>query len=401
MFAHKNCLLVPADAHSAQASEPQTIYTTPSTVFLPNLNSINNINNINNSDNTDNFHNNANDSDNCSLDSLDSDDAALLAVSTQGRKPRVLDVADQATDAANTAALAQAAALLARVQHRHASASASLPEGLQTQNDVSDTISDTISNPDKHAERNRKRRERRAQDQNPQDPQLVFRKRGRPRLLIPDDVRKTMPEINRVHNTRDRPGRPRLLRHEDIPADDPDLAGLRKPGRKKIDLTKRDLFRFFCRWRRLEHSTHIQKTSSAKYNPALLTDTLVSEFLHHTHSIKYQYTHMFELWDVYQRQQIPLLPPVKTPRDARKRRKLMFHNFFLLKASAHKQLVDDWLVERTARQRQRHAEALETCLARRVLTQVKADLLVLVSNIEYVLRDSIEPQSWPSPFDTV
>ena len=79
----------------------------------------------------------------------------------------------------------------------------------------------------------------------------------------------------------------------------------------------------------------------------------------------------------------------------------MLNAFYFLKVPAQKQLVDDWLVERTARHRERHAEALETCLARRALTKIRTDLLVLVNNIDYVLRDNIEPERWQNIFEGI
>jgi hypothetical protein len=209
----------------------------------------------------------------------------------------------------------------------------------------------------------------------PQTCSNVPRKRGRPKRFLPQDTTET------------------------------DLNGPGKRGRPKTDLLKRDLFRFFCKLRRLEHHIAITNnpTSSqyAQSNLLLTTDQLATEFLSQSAASKYHYTHMYELWCLYQRQQIPLLPPINSSRDERTRRNALLSAFFTLKPPAQKQLVDDWLVERTARQRERHAEALETCLARRVLIKLKSDLLVLANNIDYVLRDNIEPQRWQSIFSGI
>jgi len=208
-------------------------------------------------------------------------------------------------------------------------------------------------------------------------------------------------------------GRPIQAPPEDRPiepgAADPDAPPHR--GRPKVDLVKRSLFRFFCRFKRFEyHSIQVIRNASAAHNnpgfkPPRIEDLpytneqLAVEFINQPPAARYHYTHMYELWCLYQRQQIPLLPPVNNAKEERTRRKAMLDAFLVLKAPAQKQLVDDWLIERTSRHRQRHAEALETCLARRVLIKLKSDLLVLATNIDFVLRDNVEPQRWQNIFN--
>jgi ribosomal protein L9 len=67
------------------------------------------------------------------------------------------------------------------------------------------------------------------------------------------------------------------------------------------------------------------------------------------------------------------------------RRKLMLQ-FYYLSLVEQRQLVDDWIVERTARQRDRRAQELEESLARKTLAKIKKDMLAVVSNVDYVLR---------------
>jgi hypothetical protein len=171
-------------------------------------------------------------------------------------------------------------------------------------------------------------------------------------------------------------------------------ANTNEPTRRKTDVERRNLFRFFCKYRRFQYRTSDNRKSTFDFD-------IASEFIHQSATERHNITHMYELWCLYQRQQIPLLPPVHTKPQETKRKRTILKAFFLLKAPAHKQLVDDWLIENTARKRQRHAEALETCLARRVLTKIKSDLLVLTSNIDYVLRDDIEPQRWQEIFHSI
>jgi hypothetical protein len=75
--------------------------------------------------------------------------------------------------------------------------------------------------------------------------------------------------------------------------------------------------------------------------------------------------------------------------------------FFYLSLSEQKKLVDDWIVERTVRESDRHAQELEESLARKTLTKIKADMLAVVSNIDYVLREGRHPHKWQSAFEGI
>jgi hypothetical protein len=203
----------------------------------------------------------------------------------------------------------------------------------------------------------------------------------------------------------------------------------RKRGRKTLDQTQRQVFRFFCRWRRLEYKSGVTKNqppqqpaSSAhatpfSYQPGaepaapaapepaseppLTFQSLRDEFASHNASKRYYYTHLYELLALYERQQIPLLAPVSNTRDVRARRRSILHSFYFLGVPAQTRLVDDWLVERTARQRKRHADVLETCLARRALAKIKTDILALVRSIDFVLNEDGPPEPWTNLFDRI
>jgi hypothetical protein len=66
-----------------------------------------------------------------------------------------------------------------------------------------------------------------------------------------------------------------------------------------------------------------------------------------------------------------------------------------------KQLVDDWIVERTARQRERRAQELEESLARKTLAKIKKDMLAVASNVDYVLREGRRPHQWQGAFEGI
>jgi hypothetical protein len=110
--------------------------------------------------------------------------------------------------------------------------------------------------------------------------------------------------------------------------------------------------------------------------------------------MQYYWTHMSELWSLYERQQIALWPVLKSKQDGRWRRRKLMLQFYYLSLVEQKQLVDDWIVERTARQRERRAQELEESLARKTLAKIKKDMLAVVSNVDYVLREGRRPHPW-------
>jgi hypothetical protein len=244
---------------------------------------------------------------------------------------------------------------------------------------------------------------------NQADPRSVTvepRKRGRPKRFRPDNIPNPQddagPRPVALHHRKR--GRPREYQPEDIPNPHDDINPI-IPGmtrhRVQINLAKRNLFRFYCKLRRLELGAALGDNLVSAQSRVITKTQLVNEFLNQTPASRYHYTHMYELWCLYQRQQIPLLPPVTSTREERDRRRNMLTAVLSLEPAPQKQLVDDWLTERTARQRERHADALETCLARRVLVKLKSDLLILANNIDYVLRDNIEPQRWQNIFSGI
>jgi hypothetical protein len=155
-----------------------------------------------------------------------------------------------------------------------------------------------------------------------------------------------------------------------------------------------ELFRFFVRWKRIEHKNNTSQTQVPR--PSI--DALLTDFHNLTGPLQYYWTHMHELWLLYERQQLALRSPIKTAAEYRSRTRELAQSFYYLDGPAQKLLVDDWIVERNARQRERHAEQLETCLARKTLAKIKADVLALVANIDYVLRESRLPRQWPATF---
>lgn len=198
-----------------------------------------------------------------------------------------------------------------------------------------------------------------------------------------------------------------------------------KRGRKTLEQTQKTVFRFFCRWRRLEYKSGVPKNKRApqsaadatpfslppeaqpqpapapEHEPPLTFQALRDEFAALNASKRYYYTHLFELLTLYERQQIPLLPAVACTRDVRARRRVILSSFYFLSVPAQTRLVDDWLVERTARQRARHADVLETCLARRALAKIKTDILALVRSIDFVLNEDGPAEPWTNLFDRV
>ena len=117
--------------------------------------------------------------------------------------------------------------------------------------------------------------------------------------------------------------------------------------------------------------------------------------------MQYYWTHMSELWSLYERQQIALWPVLKSKQDGRWRRRKLMLQFYYLSLVEQKQLVDDWIVERTARQRERRAQELEESLARKTLAKIKKDMLAVVSNVDYVLREGRRPHPWQGAFEGI
>lgn len=148
----------------------------------------------------------------------------------------------------------------------------------------------------------------------------------------------------------------------------------------------RDLFVFFVRWKRFERAD----------GPRQTVDALLTEFHALNGPQQYYWTHMHELWCLYERQQLALCSPLKSAAQKKARTRVLMLGFYHLGGPAQKLLVDDWIAECTARKRERHAEQLETCLARKTLVKIKADVLALVANIDYVLRESRPPRTWPA-----
>lgn len=117
--------------------------------------------------------------------------------------------------------------------------------------------------------------------------------------------------------------------------------------------------------------------------------------------MQYYWMHMFELWSLYERQQIALWPVLKSKQDGRWRRRKLMLQFYYLSLVEQRQLVDDWIVERTARQRDRRAQELEESLARKTLAKIKKDMLAVVSNVDYVLREGRRPHQWQGAFEGI
>jgi hypothetical protein len=128
---------------------------------------------------------------------------------------------------------------------------------------------------------------------------------------------------------------------------------------------------------------------------------LLAEFKTLSGPQQYYWTHMYELWRLYERQQIALWPLLKSKEDGLWRKRKLMMQFYYLSLSEQKKLVDDWIVERTARERDRRAQELEESLARKTLAKIKADMLAVVSNIDYVLREGRRPHKWQGAFEGI
>lgn len=166
----------------------------------------------------------------------------------------------------------------------------------------------------------------------------------------------------------------RDARHNPLPAD------YNQPSHKK-------LWRFFELWKRIDHKgTHATATVSG--------EDLAKEFHTLTGAGKYYWVHMYELWRLYERQQIALRSPLKSKHAARDRSRETMLGFYYLTLPQQNALVDDWISERDAGHRTRHAEELEACLAKKTLAKIKADMLTVVANIDFVLRENIAPHKW-------
>jgi hypothetical protein len=165
-----------------------------------------------------------------------------------------------------------------------------------------------------------------------------------------------------------------------------------------LDSKDKPFFSFFRAWRRIEqHGEHV----NLRRAPRALGPTLVAEFNSLSGPMQYYWTHMFELFRLYERQQIPLNPPAANSLAIRTRRDKFLLAFYYLDLDAQKMLVDDWVAERTARAKSQRAYELEECLARRTLAKIKADMLVVVHNIDYVLRENVPPTRWQGAFEGI
>jgi len=169
-----------------------------------------------------------------------------------------------------------------------------------------------------------------------------------------------------------------------------------KPSRRKS--RRPTLWRFFVAWKRIEHKgqhVHDQEPLTVRSAKLLL------EFKTLSGPMQYYWVHMFELWRLYERQQIALRSPLASESAGRERAREMLLAFYYLDLAQQKLLVDDWIVERTARQRERRAADLETCLARKTLARIKTDILAVVGNIDYVLREARAPHVWQGAFEGI
>jgi hypothetical protein len=167
---------------------------------------------------------------------------------------------------------------------------------------------------------------------------------------------------------------------------------------QRINRCDKPFFSFFRAWRRIEQrGEHV----NLRRAPRALGPTLVAEFNALSGPMQYYWTHMFELFRLYERQQIPLHSPAGYAEAIRARRDKFLLGFYYLDVPAQKMLVDDWIVERTARAKSMRAHELETCLARRTLAKIKADMLAVVHNIDYVLRENVPPHRWQGAFEGI
>lgn len=183
---------------------------------------------------------------------------------------------------------------------------------------------------------------------------------------------------------RNSPGAP-------LPGDKRPVGRPRKDGRDD----NQDIFRFFLAFKRIERKGDY---TSEKHTPGVDKPKMLAEFTGLSGPMKFHWVHMFELWHLYERQQLAHSSPATDARNARHRRRAMLLEFYYLDIHQHKMLVDDWIVERTARQRSRAAAQLESCLARKTLLRIKTDILTMVANIDFVLRDGLMPRHWQRAF---
>jgi hypothetical protein len=198
-----------------------------------------------------------------------------------------------------------------------------------------------------------------------------------------------------------RPRRPARLRHT-VEANETEQAA---DADAPVDATRDnsrprrpDLWRFFVTWKRIEHKGKNVRMPGASI---LRTSELLVEFQTLTGQMQYYWVHMYELWRLYERQQLAQRSPLRSKEAARERTRDMMLSFYYLALPQQHVLVDDWIVERTARQRSRNAAELEACLARKTLAKIKADMLVVVANIDYVLREGIAPHKWQGAFEGI
>jgi hypothetical protein len=188
---------------------------------------------------------------------------------------------------------------------------------------------------------------------------------------------------------RSSPGAP--LPGAPLPGDKRPVGRPRKDGRD----CNQDIFRFFLAFKRIERKGDY---ASEKHTPGVDKPKLLAEFTGLTGPMKFHWVHMFELWHLYERQQLARSSPATDARNARRRRRAMLLEFYYLDIHQQQMLVDDWIVERTARQRSRAAANLEACLARKTLLRIKSDILAMLANIDFVLRDGLLPRRWTGAF---
>lgn len=185
-----------------------------------------------------------------------------------------------------------------------------------------------------------------------------------------------------VIDTRARPGRPKR--------GEPRSRKERRSERKR----EPNMWAFFVQMKQIE-------AKGALHARRIPRRELLLEYKGLNGPMQYYWTHMSELWSLYERQQIALWPVLKSKQDGRWRRRKLMLQFYYLSLVEQRQLVDDWIVERTARQRERRAQELEESLARKTLAKIKADMLAVVSNVDYVLREGRRPHQWQGAFEGI
>ena len=185
-----------------------------------------------------------------------------------------------------------------------------------------------------------------------------------------------------VVDTKPRRGRPR--RHE------PRWRIERRSERKR----EPNMWAFFVLMKQIE-------TKGSMHALKIPRKELLAQYKALSGPMQYYWMHMYELWSLYERQQIALWPVLKSKQDGRWRRRKLMLQFYYLSLSEQKKLVDDWIVERTARERDHRAQELEESLAHKTLAKIKADMLAVVSNIDYVLREGRRPHQWQGAFEGI